>query len=678
MKHIYSLVLGLCLSIGLTNAQTFTDNFDTYTAGAYLAQQSSAWTTWGNAPGTTEDVKVSNADSHSSPNSIYLSSNSANGGPTDLVKQFGGTYQTGNFNLEMWMKIESNKGAYFNIQGKAPIGDMFVFEYYWNSDGTFEISNTTDGTLLAGTYPTGTWFKFNLNIDLTINDWEVLIDGTSKGSFSVADNQVWGMDIFPYNSVAPNQAGYYIDDFTYTYTPFVPLAKDLAVTKYNINGVIAGSKHNSSVTVRNIGNSAITSFDLATSYNGMNFNKSVTGVNIATMAEYTVTFTDSLVLATTTEPYSATISNVNGAGADDNTANDTKNWMVTTITPAFGKVVAVEEGTGTWCTWCPRGAVFMDEFSKKYAGAIAPIAVHNGDPMVVPAYDTGMGFTSFPNAKVDRGAGKDPSAIESDIMTRLSVAPKAVLTPGAEWNATTRELKVSITSDIIANITNGYKISLVIAEDGVTGTTSGYAQINSYAGGSNGVMGGYESLPNPVPASMMVYDHVARTILPSFAGDANSYPSGANAGESHVLSFTLTLPAEWNENKIHIIGLLKAPNNRIENAGTATLSEAIANGFNDGTPASVESNIMEQVDAAVKIYPNPAQNFTNIVLNLKGQQNVQVDLVDMTGKVIGSRDYGMLDGGQQITLPTLGLDAGIYLVNVRINNQLVSKRLIVE
>lgn len=32
------------------------------------------------------------------------------------------------------------------------------------------------------------------------------------------------------------------------------------------------------------------------------------------------------------------------------------------------KVVLVEEGTGTWCQYCPRGEVYSRELHKKYPG----------------------------------------------------------------------------------------------------------------------------------------------------------------------------------------------------------------------------------------------------------------------------------------------------------------------
>jgi hypothetical protein len=190
-------------------------------------------------------------------------------------------------------------------------------------------------------------------------------------------------------------------------------------------------------------------------------------------------------------------------------------------------------------------------------------------------------------------------------------------------------------------------------------------------------MGGFESLPNPVPAAQMTYDHVARVISPSFTGMVNSFPATVAIGEVHVVNFTFTLPANWDENNIHIVGLLRAPNGRIDNAGSATIPEAVANGYVDGvSTASVTE--LAQVDTQIQMYPNPAENYTNVVLNLKEQQNIQLNLVDITGKVLRSKNYGMLSGGQELQIPTASLEAGIYFVQITLGTATSSLRLIVK
>src|SRR5690606_10342123 len=129
-------------------------------------------------------------------------------------------------------------------------------------------------------------------------------------------------------------------------------------------------------------------------------------------------------------------------------------------------------------------------------------------PMVNATYDTGIGslIGGYPSALVDRGPDIDPSAMEADFLNNIVIAPDAYMTNGASYNSGTGEWSISVTTEFVNTLTGNYKVAVVVTEDHVTGTGSGWSQSNAYAGGSNGVMGGYELLPNPVPAATMIYD----------------------------------------------------------------------------------------------------------------------------------------------------------------------------
>ena len=219
-------------------------------------------------------------------------------------------------------------------------------------------------------------------------------------------------------------------------------------------------------------------------------------------------------------------------------------------------------------------------------------------------------------------------------------------------------------------------MACVLTEDGVTGTT-GYAQSNAYAGGGNGVMGGYELLPNPVPAASMVYDHVARTISPSFSGEVNSFPASVNAGESHTVTFSFTLPSTWDETNMHIIGMMLSPTGRIDNADKSTIPEAVGNGFVNGPAASV-TEILAQPDATMQVYPNPANDFAVVALNLSKESHVALKLMDVSGKTIAVKNYGSMSGMMNIELNTVSLETGVYVVELTVDNEKLVKRLVVE
>ncbi|MEY3236138.1 MAG: hypothetical protein RI883_239 [Bacteroidota bacterium] len=674
------ILIGLSLLVSaLTFSQTFFDNFDSYTPGIKLGPQSAgAWTTWSNAPGGAEDVNVSNAFSSSPSNSLYFSSTSATGGPVDVVRHFG-VLNTGQFVMEFNMKVNTGKAAYFNLQKTAVMGNTYALDAYFRDNGTVVLDQVSS---FSATYPQDSWFNFRLEINFNINKWEIFIDNVSAGYFSNTVNQIEAIDIFPVDPDAPNSSQFYIDDFQTTITPYVLPLLNAGVTYVGFNGGnIATNAVVPLFKVKNLGISAITSFDITCNYNGIDYNQSYSALSMNSLVEQSFTITTPIILVAGSNLMTYTVSNVNGNGQDDDIADDESSTMVSPIVPALGKMVVGEEGTGTWCQWCPRGAVYMDLFETDYADFWAGIAVHNADPMTVTDYDTEInsliqGF--YPSSIVDRGPFDDPSAMGNEFFTRLQTAPIAFIENGATWDAGTRTLNVSISADFQTAASNSYKLACVLTEDNVTGTTSGYNQSNAYAGGASGVMGGYELLPSSVPASLMVYNHVARVIAPSFSGEPMSFPAVVNVGETHTLNMSFVLPTTWDENEIHIIGMLIAPNGRIDNAGKATIAEAVANGFVVGNNASVTEINSDQLDATFRIFPNPTAANASVGINLTAESTVSLKFMDMSGKVIAERNYGSLNGSSTVELNTSDLRAGVYLIELTVNNEVMVKRLIVE
>lgn len=682
MRKILLFASALMLGSSL-NAQIFSDNFDSYAAGDYLGLSNPEWSTWSNQPGGSEDVKISDVDAASGPNSLHFLASSANGGPADVILKFEEVYTTGSFELDFNMKVVTGKGAYFNLQQNHTVGQVWALQGYFLQNGAFKFDNGSTGdVLLEGSYPNGEWFNLKLEVDLTTNVWDVIVDGVSAGTFSNPVNSIGIWDIFPVNPAqmgGNGQSEFFIDDVSYNHIPAALPALNAGVTYVKPIFGLAGQSLPVSAKVRNVGEDVITSFDLTYAYTGgISVTESVSGLTLASLATYEYEFTQLLALASGSNPLTVTVSNVNGNGADDDASDDAKSINIEPLVPAAGKVVVGEEGTGTWCGWCPRGAVFMDYMAEKYEGFWAGIAVHNGDPMVHPAYDAGIGskIQGYPSALVDRGTAIDPSALEEDFIQRILIAPKAVISNGASFDPATRELTVSLTYDFISPISGNWKVACVLTEDGVTGTANGYAQVNYYAGGGSGEMGGYESLPATVPASSMVYDHVARTIVPSFAGGTGLLPSSTVAGDKHTVCFKFTIPTEWNIENMNIVGMLIAANGKIDNGSHSTVSDAISAGLAecDATLGVVENSLKEQ---SFNIYPNPANEMAFIDVDFVKGNDVVLTISDLTGKVVATRSY-VINEKVQLPINTSTFSKGTYIVRLQQGGVVQQKKLIVQ
>ncbi len=661
-------------------AQIFTDDFESYTAGQDLVVQNSTdWDTWSGGGGTTEDVAVSSANASSGSNSIYFSSTSSTGGPEDIILRFAQVYTSGTFTYESNFYVETGKGAYFNMQETHTVGGSWAIDCYMNNQGDLKLSNS--GTpYLTTTYPVGQWFNLRLEINLTTNDWELFINNVSKGTFSNPTNSIGILDLYPVNPTAEggnNISGFYVDDVSYNHIPASLPAINGGVTFVNQLGGIAGQQSNVDCTVRNLGSNNITSFDITYQY-GANppVMESVGPISLVSLATYNHSFTTPVTLMAGSNTLTVTISNVNNAGADADPSDDSKSITINPVVPATGKMVLGEEATGTWCQWCPRGAVYMDYMETTYPNYWAGVAVHNNDPMADATYDAGLDLliSGYPSSVVDRGPDNDPSTMEQSFLQRIVIAPTAFLTNGATYNASTRQLEVSVTADFQSAASGDWRVGVILTEDSVTGTTSGYNQSNAYAGGGSGQMGGYESLPNPVPASQMVYDHVGRTIVPSFQGLQNAFPASISGGSSYSNCFSFTLPAGWDESKIHIISFLRDPSGQIDNAGKETIASAVSNGY-----ISCATSIVDDLtdEGKFKLFPNPTNGTSYIEIVNNNNEPINVTIMDMTGKVVASRDY-TVSGAAQLPIVTSSMDKGIYLVTLTVGNKVEQQKLIVQ
>jgi hypothetical protein len=671
MKKIYYLLGCVALS-SVANAQLFTDDFESYNTGA-LGPQSTSWTTWSGTEGGAEDGIVSTAQASSGTKSIYFNSTAAGGGPQDCVLDFGPVYNSGVFTYQSDFFVNATKSAYFNFQASQTIGQTWALNVNM-SGNSISIDDGITPDLAIGSYTSGTWFTLKIEANLTLGLWKAYVDGTLIGVWENGINSLASIDLFPLQG-----SQFYVDDVSFDQTPYTISATNAAISGLNMDGNIATQVVNPVITVMNAGTTTLNSFDVTLNYNGSNITQNITGINLASLASYPVTF-NGVVLAAGNLPVTATVSNVNGASSDDIAADNSATISINPVVPALGKMVVGEEGTGTWCQWCPRGAVYMDLFEQEYDQFWAGIAVHNADPMTVTDYDAAIGglIGGYPSALVDRGSEVDPSGMGNQFFQRLQSAPRALIQNGATWDPATRMLYVSVTANFQNAADNNYKLACVLTEDDVTGTGAGWSQSNAYAGGGNGAMGGFESLPNPVPAAQMVYNHVARAILPSFNGFANSFPATVNSGESHTVNFLFILPAGWDENNIHIIGMLIDPNGGIDNAGKATIPEAVDNGYVYGTVANVAEMDLSQPDAIFAIAPNPATNSTVLSINLNQEAEIGLSIIDMSGKVLAERNYGNLNGSSTISLNTSTLNPGVYLVNLTVNGESLVKRLVIE
>lgn len=234
-------------------------------------------------------------------------------------------------------------------------------------------------------------------------------------------------------------------------------------------------------------------------------------------------------------PMNFTITKVNGA------ENNAKNPSITSgincfeKSKGFPRVSVIEEGTGTWCGWCPRGMVMMEYAAATYPEKFALVALHANGTTADPMQPTSALnliqslFASFPSAYINRTYNLE-NMTTADIdayVTQYGDQPSAVefteLTAGMTGEGSLKaDAKVRFAFDITNN--NRYRLAYYLTENNV----GPYNQTNYYSGGSYGAMGGWEKKGSSV---RMYYNDVCRYLLGGATGLTNSLPAAIKAQE---------------------------------------------------------------------------------------------------------------------------------------------------
>lgn len=420
------------------------------------------------------------------------------------------------------------------------------------------------------------------------------------------------------------------------------------------------SKVNGSIF--NTGN-PITSFTAKYTANGMTYTKTYTGLDIPTGSSYNFEFTELITVngIGNSVPYTLEIS----SGSISKTSSGSVTWA--SFKP--NKKVVGEEATGTWCGWCPRGAVFLKTVSEKYPDTFIGIAVHNSDPMTYSLYDTGINglISGYPSGLVDRKYSVDPSKFETSYLTALNeFTPASFTLSGFFKDATKKIVNLTTHSTFNANYNGNanFRIAFVVTENNVKGTASGYNQANYYSGGGYGVMGGFEALSNPVPAAQMTYQDVARKIYDSFTGIAGSLPATIARDQLLKFDYTLEIPATVNNlSEVSIVALLIDLNTgQIKNADRLKATSISVTGVELPNSSSLSAKVLKNdTEISVEVETNSVGLISVGLLSIDGKQIY-------TTTINNERKY-------KFQIPHKELK-GVYLVRVKTLDGMLDKKVI--
>ncbi len=530
---------------------------------------------------------------------------------------------------------------------------------YQGADETFKTSVSTDGG--------STWTELKDYAGLA---WSVELLNLDE----YAGQNVWLR--FAYDDGAQWNFGCAIDDIIISDIPVNAVRRDY---KLSVDGgsQFTESGQNVDYTVEglvvNDGYEAITSFDINITTDGVTTTTSFDNLNIEKGSVYRYAIENALNTGVDFKSHTVDISNVNGEmAADEETGDNTKNIIFNPQAVHPDKGTVFEEATGAWCTWCPRGTVYMSEMSKRFPNNFIGIAVHDNDngadAMAYDEYDDALGFGSFPSGIMNRTTELDPGEIVSPSISDMQSPPVANIAIGGEDNGGifSGSVKVTFNQDVMGA---NHSVAIILTEDDLTGDGPGWNQISGgYSGGGNGPMGGFEYLPTSVPSQWWPYDHVGRALIGGFDG-LNEIVGDYFVGSSPSVYFSdYPINSGWNTDNLHVIAILTDASGRIVNAVSSKYSDVVAAG-----QVSSNQEVLSQDFAAV--YPNPVDNVAFIKMNLNNAAQVKVDLVDNLGRIVATKNYGELQGNTDLSFDVSQYNAGVYLFQIQIDNKIVTKKI---
>lgn len=346
-------------------------------------------------------------------------------------------------------------------------------------------------------------------------------------------------------------------------------------------------------------------------------------------------------------------------------------YSIIALEKSADRVSVVEEQTGTWCGWCPRGHVALDLLNKQLGDKVVTLAGHftNGESQVDPMNILGDNITSqaeayadyglialyvssllggggLPGAMFDRVVAADPyvganttkgkngtyeyGATDLVNLLKEENPSEADFSMTASWaDDKNTDIKVDLTTTFNYNRFGSfpYGVAFVLSENGMTGKGATWKQLNYYSklAGVNGA----SDFNNPDMAAWFkagsyvstTYDNVVVQAWNPFGNAAIVDKSVTDIVKGEAIPFSTTLKVNsdliQNYNNLTLSALLVNLNSlAVVNAAKVVLGNCAA-GIED-VNSEVNNNVVSRYNVnGMRI--NGVQKGLNIVKLANGK-----------------------------------------------------------
>lgn len=444
---------------------------------------------------------------------------------------------------------------------------------------------------------------------------------------------------------------------------------DLGVTSLNVAPFIqTGTSTPITGILHNFGALTTTSVNLNYNVNGGTpVVTNLTGLSNVLGSDYTYTSGTPWVPATAgTYVVKVWADQINGAGVDQNHANDTFTATINVLDSLQPKRVMIEEFTQASCDPCANAHVNVDTVYANNLSRSVLIRYHVNFPgrdcmdsvTLVPFVNARLSYYAVggvPDAQVD-GAYVYPGAgylTSSVIASAASYGSPFKIDVNPSFTAATETYSFTATIKSYGNMPTGLKAYAALLVDTLT-----YAANQST-----------ETIPQTI------FPQVAEAMFPNSGGTPlTAFTSGS----------TQTVSATWVKN--HPWG-----SDRSVWAYDSTLTGKIVVWVEDDVTKYVYQaayadvatgvlgvNAVTNDKGSMDVYPNPANKTVSVALKLNTSADVKMEVYNMAGQLVYSMpSENRISGTSIVTLDVSNFAAGNYFVKVSVGDEVLTKKLTV-
>lgn len=227
MKHKRPFVAICAVSLLAVNLQAqttlFTENFDSYTKGAYVSVVSPQFVTWSGTQGGADDVMITDEKSSTAPHSIMLSASAAQGDQDLVMKLDNKTSGVYEISFKILVGSGATEGAYFNMLQALPPSPEWGFSLTFLPDLSLGF-NWNNIPVVIGTYTKDVWNDIKVRVDLDKDSAWMWFNNaqvtnwvwSTKESGGIGIKQLAGVNFYCYaGGVAGTTVKYFVDDILY-------------------------------------------------------------------------------------------------------------------------------------------------------------------------------------------------------------------------------------------------------------------------------------------------------------------------------------------------------------------------------------------------------------------------------------------------------------------------------